>query len=444
MKLSEKMKEKQLLSFELFPPKTEKGMANLPGTIEHLMEFKPEYISCTYGAGGGNVGANREVCQMIKKAGSIPVTHFTVIKNTKEGIREQLDQYLEEGVDHMLALRGDFPMGETSTMGDFDYATDLVKFVRDQYGDKFEIAVAGSPEGHISCRSLEADIAVLKQKQDNGADYIMTQLCWDMEQFKYWLDAIRKAGVTMPVRIHILPDGCTDFIFTLGEVADTVEEESLIMQPYRSYFVGPMTKYSELITYSESVHMFGVRFLPCGLSCFTKLPLHEFVNDRISTREMKAVFDDTFVERLCEQEHIGDRIRIVEEYLLSYLSRHYESADSHIVVAVDIINQFGGKRPVRSLIDEVCLCQRHFERKFKYYTGFTPKEYSRIVKFKNAVELLRNTTSPNLLTTAVNAGYYDLAHFSKEIKTLSGNTPASFLSITIPDDTTLTYIEPQK
>ena len=205
MKLSEKMKEKQLLSFELFPPKTEKGMANLPGTIEHLMEFKPEYISCTYGAGGGNVGANREVCQMIKKAGSIPVTHFTVIKNTKEGIREQLDQYLEEGVDHMLALRGDFPMGETSTMGDFNYATDLVKFVRDQYGDKFEIAVAGSPEGHISCRSLEADIAVLKQKQDNGADYIMTQLCWDMEQFKYWLDAIRKAGVTMPVDVGVMP-----------------------------------------------------------------------------------------------------------------------------------------------------------------------------------------------------------------------------------------------
>ena len=258
------------------------------------------------------------------------------------------------------------------------------------------------------------------------------------------------------MRIHILPDGCTDFIFTLGEVADTVEEESLIMQPYRSYFVGPMTKYSELITYSESVHMFGnggkwtlTSYAADGTrnDGTTKTGIsssYEFVNDRISTREMKAVFDDTFVERLCEQEHIGDRIRIVEEYLLSYLSRHYESADSHIVVAVDIINQFGGKRPVRSLIDEVCLCQRHFERKFKYYTGFTPKEYSRIVKFKNAVELLRNTTSPNLLTTAVNAGYYDLAHFSKEIKTLSGSTPASFLSITIPDDTTLTYIEPQK
>ena len=105
------------------------------------LKYKPEYISCTYGAGGGNVGANREVCQMIKKAGTTPVTHFTVIKNTKEGIKEQLDQYLAEGVDHMLALRGDIPLGETTTCGDFNYATDLVKFVRDEFGDKFEIAV---------------------------------------------------------------------------------------------------------------------------------------------------------------------------------------------------------------------------------------------------------------------------------------------------------------
>ena len=205
MKISQALREKTLLSFELFPPKTEKGMENLPGTIDHLMKYKPAYISCTYGAGGGNVGANREVCQMIKKAGTTPVTHFTVIKNTKEGIKEQLDQYLAEGVDHMLALRGDIPLGETTTCGDFNYATDLVKFVRDTYGDKFEIAVAGSPEGHIACRSLDADIAVLKQKQDNGADYIMTQLCWDMEQFKYWLDAIYSAGVTMPVDVGVMP-----------------------------------------------------------------------------------------------------------------------------------------------------------------------------------------------------------------------------------------------
>lgn len=205
MKLSELMREKQLLSFELFPPKTDKGMENLPGTIEKLCAFRPEYISCTYGAGGTNVGKNMDVCKMIQNAGTIPVTHFTCIGNTREGIREQLQNYLANGVNHMLALRGDLPFGWTGTGGDFKYATDLVAFVRKEFGSEFEIAVAGSPEGHISCRSLDSDIAVLKQKQDNGADYIMTQLCWDMEQFKRWLDKIRKAGVTMPVDVGIMP-----------------------------------------------------------------------------------------------------------------------------------------------------------------------------------------------------------------------------------------------
>ena len=180
-------------------------MANLSETIQQLCRYKPEYISVTYGAGGGNVGANRQVCRMVRNAGTVPVTHFTVIRNTKQGIREQLETYLKEGVDHILALRGDFPRGETSTGGDFNYATDLVKFIRDEFGEQFEIAVAGSPEGHISCRSPEADIGVLKMKQDNGADYIMTQRCWDMEQFERWLDKIRKAGVTLPVDVGIMP-----------------------------------------------------------------------------------------------------------------------------------------------------------------------------------------------------------------------------------------------
>ena len=205
VKLSDMMKKRQLLSFELFPPKTDRGMANLSETIQQLCRYKPEYISVTYGAGGGNVGANREVCRMVRNAGTVPVTHFTVIRNTKQGIREQLETYLKEGVDHILALRGDFPRGETSTGGDFNYATDLVKFIRDEFGEQFEIAVAGSPEGHMSGRSLEADIGVLKMKPDNGAVYFMTQLCWDMEQFERWLDKIRRAGVTLPVDVGIMP-----------------------------------------------------------------------------------------------------------------------------------------------------------------------------------------------------------------------------------------------
>ena len=209
MNVTEVLKDRMAFSFEVFPPKTDAGMEKLcgeGGVLEHLYELKPDYISCTYGAGGTNVGKNLEVLDKIKRDGkAIPVTHFTCVANTKDGMREQLNRYLEHGINHMLALRGDIPFGWTGTGGDLHYATELVKFVRKEFGDKFTIAVAGSPEGHIGCRSVEADISFLKQKQDNGANYIMTQLCWDMDQFRWWLDAIRAAGIWLPVDVGIMP-----------------------------------------------------------------------------------------------------------------------------------------------------------------------------------------------------------------------------------------------
>lgn len=209
MSVKEIMERRMSFSFEVFPPKTDAGMVKLVGeggVLDKLYGLKPDYISCTYGAGGTNVGKNLEVLDAIKAGGKCtPVTHFTCIGNTREGIKEQLQRYLDHGIDHMLALRGDLPYGWTGTGGDLHYATELVKFVRDEFGDKFTVAVAGSPEGHIACRSLEADISFLKQKQDEGADFIMTQLCWDMDQFRRWMDAIRKAGITMPVDVGIMP-----------------------------------------------------------------------------------------------------------------------------------------------------------------------------------------------------------------------------------------------
>lgn len=209
MNVCEIMKQRMAFSFEVFPPKTDSGMVKLigkGGIMDQLYTMKPDYISCTYGAGGTNVGKNLEVLKAVKASGvAVPVTHFTCIGNTREGIKEQLQAYLDNGIDHILALRGDLPYGWTGTGGDLHYATELVKFIRDEFGKKFTIAVAGSPEGHISCRSLEADISFLKQKQDEGADYIMTQLCWDMDQFRYWMDAIKTAGITMPVDVGIMP-----------------------------------------------------------------------------------------------------------------------------------------------------------------------------------------------------------------------------------------------
>jgi methylenetetrahydrofolate reductase (NADPH) len=201
------MSDKTTVSFEVYPPKTEKGMAKLPETLEHLYKFRPEYISCTYGAGGNNVGRNLDVVQMIREAdyNTVPVTHLTCIGQTKEKIRAQLQAYLDNGVEHVLALRGDIPFGWDGTNSEFRYATDLVTFMRREFGEKFEIGVSGSPEGHIACTSLTADIAHLKQKQDEGASFVITQLTYDMEQFKYWYDAIRRAGVTMPVDVGVMP-----------------------------------------------------------------------------------------------------------------------------------------------------------------------------------------------------------------------------------------------
>lgn len=208
-KITEIMKERNTLSLEVFPPKTDLGMEKLcseGGTLERLYTLRPDYISCTYGAGGTNVGRNMEV---LKKIGAdrrtVPVTHFTCIGNSKESIRAELQTYLDNGIDHILALRGDLPLGKTDTGGELHHATELVRFIREEFGDRFTIAVAGSPEGHIACTSLEADIGFLREKQDNGADFILTQLCWDIDQFRRWMDAIRAAGITMPVDVGVMP-----------------------------------------------------------------------------------------------------------------------------------------------------------------------------------------------------------------------------------------------
>ena len=145
---------------------------------------------------------------------------------------------------------------------------------------------------------------------------------------KYWEF---KGNPDYGMRINILPDGCTDFIFTLGEVANAVGD-SLIMQPYRSYFVGAMTKYSELVTYADTVHMLGIRFLPCGILRFMNLPLHELTNQRISTEDIESLFDHSFAERLCELPSIQKRIIFIESLLTKALCNCTSKAEQSISI----------------------------------------------------------------------------------------------------------------
>lgn len=210
MRITEAFHDRFVLSFEVFPPKSEAGLERLcsadGGVLERLCGLGPDYISCTYGAGGSTVGSQLDILGRLKQDGrTIPLAHITCIGNTLSSLRAQLERLLAHGIDHLLVLRGDLPAGWESTRGDLRYASEFVEFIRREFGGRFTIAVAGSPEGHIDSSSIEADIAFLKRKQDLGADYIMTQLCWDMEQFRRWLDAIRAAGIHLPVDAGVMP-----------------------------------------------------------------------------------------------------------------------------------------------------------------------------------------------------------------------------------------------
>ena len=159
---------------------------------------------------------------------------------------------------------------------------------------------------------------------------------------KYWE---LKGNPEYGMRINILPDGCTDFIFTLGEATQAVNSD-LRMKPYRAYFIGPMNTYSELAAYTETIHMLGVRFLPCGLSRFIRLPLHELTNQRINADEVSNFFDASFAERLCEESSLGDRVKIIEELFIRSLYKHDLPADPQITFAIERINRYQGKLPI--------------------------------------------------------------------------------------------------
>ena len=205
MKIIEILKEKMSFSFEVFPPKTDKGMENLKAAMKHYYEFKPDFISCTYGSGGSNAGRNTEVCEVLKADGATEVmTHYTCIGNTKENIKKEILHYRKIGLENILAMRGDLPEGWTGTQGDFSNADGLINFIKKEFPD-FCISAACYPEKHLLAPSFEADIAHLRTKQDNGAEFLLSQLCHDVAAYTAFLERIAHAGIHLPVVLGIMP-----------------------------------------------------------------------------------------------------------------------------------------------------------------------------------------------------------------------------------------------
>jgi len=195
------------VSFEFFPPKTEAGFSSLYQTIEDLRPLHPTYVSVTYGAGGSTRQKTVELVQRIQKEiGIRSMAHLTCVGHTADEIGAILDELWNHGIRNVLALRGDPPAGQSqfvATEGGFAYADQLVKFVRDRH--PFCIGVAGYPEGHPQCLNRTRDLEHLKQKIDNGGNFVITQLFFDNGEFYRFRDAARAMGITAPIVAGIMP-----------------------------------------------------------------------------------------------------------------------------------------------------------------------------------------------------------------------------------------------
>ena len=208
MNVSDKFKKRgQGISLEFFPPKSSEGKDAFMKVVNELKTFDPLYVSVTYGAGGTTRDRTLNTLKWIKEETDLTaMSHLTCIGATKMTMSALLKEYQDNGIDNILALRGDPPMNRPDfdpTQGEFKYARNLVDFVK-KY-DYFSIAVAVYPEGHAQSPSIKKDMEYTKQKIDAGADFGITQMFFDNTYYYDFLDRAAKLGITIPILPGIMP-----------------------------------------------------------------------------------------------------------------------------------------------------------------------------------------------------------------------------------------------
>jgi len=195
---------RQLFSFEFFPPQTPEGVEKLSATRRQLAPLKPEFFSVTFGAGGSTQDRTLETIRQIKAEGYNAAPHLSCVGSTREDIRAMLNTYKDMGIRRIVALRGDMPSGMGS-IGEFQYANELVSFIRAQTGEHFHIEVAAYPEFHPQAISAQDDILNFKRKVSAGADSAITQYFYNADGYFRFVDECRRLGVTVPIVPGIMP-----------------------------------------------------------------------------------------------------------------------------------------------------------------------------------------------------------------------------------------------
>jgi methylenetetrahydrofolate reductase (NADPH) len=196
------------LSFEFFPPKNEEASKNLFSSIKDLTPLKPSYVSVTYGAGGSTRQLTHELVVKLQQETNLTiVSHLTCVGSTKEEILKILTKYQASGIENVMALRGDPPIGERSFVpaeNGFAHAGELVAFIK-QHFPALGIGVAGFPEGHPDTPNRLLEMEYLKMKVDQGADYICTQFFFDNNDFYDFCERAHLAGIRVPIIAGIMP-----------------------------------------------------------------------------------------------------------------------------------------------------------------------------------------------------------------------------------------------
>ncbi len=191
-------------SFEFFPPKTPEGVEKLRMVRKQLAQLKPEFFSVTFGAGGSTQDRTLETVLEIQADGSNAAPHLSCIGSTRENIGAILQKYRDNGIKHIVALRGDLPSG-TYGVGEFRYANELVEFIREETGTHFQIEVAAYPEFHPQARSAQENLQHFKGKVDAGADAAITQYFFNADAYFNFVDECQAMNIAIPIVPGIMP-----------------------------------------------------------------------------------------------------------------------------------------------------------------------------------------------------------------------------------------------
>ncbi|WP_150667625.1 methylenetetrahydrofolate reductase [NAD(P)H] [Pandoraea anhela] len=191
-------------SFEFFPPKTADGAEKLRATRQQLFPLGPKFVSVTFGAGGSTQQGTLDTVIEIQREGVDAAPHLSCVGSTKENIRDILKTYQDNGIRHIVALRGDLPSG-MGEIGEFRYASELVEFIRAETGDWFHIEVAAYPEYHPQAKSPRLDLEHFANKVKAGANAAITQYFFNADAYFRFVDDVSRLGVTVPIVPGIMP-----------------------------------------------------------------------------------------------------------------------------------------------------------------------------------------------------------------------------------------------